>query len=1027
MAAADLLEDLLAEQRRRWQDGEPAPVEEYLGRHPALANDPEAVLDLIYNEVFLREQHGDPPRLEEYLSRFPYLADQVRAQFDVHHAFPVEAEDAGAAPVQDTRVVGSEGGPLRPQGEREEVSGYEVLRELGRGSMGVVFEARQLALKRPVALKMMRGYGAAAPEVRARFRTEAEAVARLQHANIVQVYEVGEHDGEPFISLELVGGQSLAQRLAGTPQPPRAAAELCQTLARAMAHAHRQGIVHRDLKPGNVLLTPDGTPKITDFGLAKLLDSDTGQTRSEAFLGTPSYMAPEQARGDARGVGPAADVYALGAILYECLTGRPPFRGTTVLETAEQVRSQDPVPPRRLQPGVPRDLETVCLKCLEKQPHRRYAGAAELADDLRRFLAGETVQARPTTAWHRAVKWARRRPAAAALIAVSLLAVLSLGGLALRQRQLWVDRARLDARERYRRFIQGRDTALFSKIYGQGLDPVRSLQEMQATGDDALAAVTGADGALAASPYWTEAEKAEVRSGSYELLLVMADAFLQPGPAAGPPQPDQALRCLDRAARLGPVGRAYHERRGRCLGLLGQEAAAAREAELAGSDAEVTAADSFLEGDLRFQWHDLGKAAQAFNWVLGQQPDHFWAQYYLAFCDLEEEHYGEALARLTALLGRRPDFVWTRLLRGLASTQLHATDAAEADFAAAEQLHPEGEALYALHVHRGGLNVERKRFAEATDDLRQAVALQPDRHQAYKGLALLARGKGQYENALQWLDKALALAPPPARAEIHALRADVLERAGRHGEAVRACDEALALRPDRADTHAVRGQALLDEGRYAEAVQAFTRCLDCGGGANRAIARYAYPGRGLAYFRLGNYPAALGDYTLELAAEPSADLYQHRGWAYFFADAWKPALADFEEALRRDPRHAEARVGRGLCRALLGQYREAAADAEVVWQQPTKNSEMAYNLSCVFAQVAGRALADRSAPDGPALAARCRARAVEVLRTALSLKPPEQRLPFWKSVVLTDTALDPVRGSAEFKQLAAQVEAGQLR
>jgi predicted Ser/Thr protein kinase len=274
------------------------------------------------------------------------------------------------------------------------VAGYEFLGVLGRGGMGVVYRARQTRLNRLVAVKMIQPEVYAGPAERARFRTEAEAAAGLQHANIVQVYEVGDHDGRPFLALEYVDGGSLADRLDGTPLPARAAAELVETLARAIHAAHERGVIHRDLKPANVLLTADGTPKVADFGLAKRLEGEAGQTRTGAVLGTPNYMAPEQAAGRVKEVGPATDVYGLGAILYECLTGRPPFQGTTLLETLEQVRSQAPVPPRLLQPRVPCDLETVCLKCLEKDPHRRYASARELADELRRYLNGEPIRAR---------------------------------------------------------------------------------------------------------------------------------------------------------------------------------------------------------------------------------------------------------------------------------------------------------------------------------------------------------------------------------------------------------------------------------------------------------------------------------------------------------------------------------------------------------------------------------------------------------------------------------------------------------
>src|SRR4051812_2501035 len=291
--------------------------------------------------------------------------------------------------------------------------------------MGVVYLARQVALKRRVALKMILAGSHAGPKELARFRTEAEAVARLQHPNVVQVYEVvDERDGPPCLAMELVEGGSLAESLAGTPRPPRASSSLVEVLARAVHDFHRRGIVHRDLKPSNVLLTAEGVPKNTDFGLAKLVDGDSGQTPSEAFLGTPSYMAPEQAAGRTRSIGPLSDVYALGAILYELLTGRPAFRADTPLDTVLQVINQEPVPPSRLQPKVPRDLETICLKCLEKMPGSRYADAGELADDLGRFLAGEAIRGRPTPAWRRAIKWARRRPAAALLLGVVVASLL---------------------------------------------------------------------------------------------------------------------------------------------------------------------------------------------------------------------------------------------------------------------------------------------------------------------------------------------------------------------------------------------------------------------------------------------------------------------------------------------------------------------------------------------------------------------------------------------------------------------------
>jgi predicted Ser/Thr protein kinase len=312
-----------------------------------------------------------------------------------------------------------------------QVPGFEILGELGRGGMGVVYRARQINLNRLVALKMILAGAYAGEQDRARFRAEAEAVAQLQHPNVVQIHEVGEAAGHPFFALELVDGGSLDRQLQGTPQPPRQAAQLVATLARAMHYAHRHGIVHRDLKPANVLLTADGTPKITDFGLAKRLDNPAGQTASGAILGTPSYMAPEQAAGKSRQIGPPADVYALGAILYECLTGRAPFRAATPLDTLLLVVSTDPVPLSRLQPGMPRDLETICLGCLRKEPGQRYASALALADDLERFVKDEPIRARRVTLVEWVWRWGRHHRLVAGLGGAVVVLLLGWLGLAL--------------------------------------------------------------------------------------------------------------------------------------------------------------------------------------------------------------------------------------------------------------------------------------------------------------------------------------------------------------------------------------------------------------------------------------------------------------------------------------------------------------------------------------------------------------------------------------------------------------------
>jgi serine/threonine protein kinase len=305
------------------------------------------------------------------------------------------------------------------------IPGHRVLGELGRGGMGVVYKAEQLALGRIVALKVLTAGVHASPAELARFRSEAESAARLSHPHIVQVYEVGEADGCPFFSLEFVAGGTLGEKLRAQPLSPPEAARLIVTIARAVQFAHDQEIIHRDLKPANILLTLQGEPKIADFGLAKRLSGDS-QTKTGEVMGTPSYMAPEQATGVTKSIGPACDVYSLGAIFFEMLTGRPPFYDPDPVETILQVISDEPVSIRRLSPNVPRDLQTICHKCLEKQPKKRYPSAGELADDLDRYLSSRPILARPTPTWERVVKWTKRRPGTAGMIAVIVVAVVTI-------------------------------------------------------------------------------------------------------------------------------------------------------------------------------------------------------------------------------------------------------------------------------------------------------------------------------------------------------------------------------------------------------------------------------------------------------------------------------------------------------------------------------------------------------------------------------------------------------------------------
>jgi formylglycine-generating enzyme required for sulfatase activity len=383
-------------------------VDEIFGQ--AVSLDPEE------RRAFLSRVCADAPDL--HAAAAAQLAHYDRAQAD---GFLDRPAGAPATTVSDSPSSSAISVP-------QSIAGYRILGQLGRGGMGIVYKALQPGLNRIVALKMVLHGDYAQPQELLRFRGEAEMIARLSHANIVPIYEVGQHDSRPFFAMEFLEGGSLAEKLKWTPMSNRSAAELVRLLAEALQFAHESGIVHRDLKPGNIMFTPGGVPKVMDFGLAKRLEASSGLTQSGLIMGTPSYMAPEQALGPSHAIGPLCDVYALGAILYECLTGRPPFKADRPWEIVQLVINQEPVALHVLEPTVARDLETICLKCLQKEPGKRYASAAALAEDLNRFLASEPILARPMGKAERLRHWCRRKPALASLIGILVLVLVG-GGL----------------------------------------------------------------------------------------------------------------------------------------------------------------------------------------------------------------------------------------------------------------------------------------------------------------------------------------------------------------------------------------------------------------------------------------------------------------------------------------------------------------------------------------------------------------------------------------------------------------------
>jgi tetratricopeptide (TPR) repeat protein/tRNA A-37 threonylcarbamoyl transferase component Bud32 len=374
------------------------------------------VADMIESGQTVEQVCGDHPGLVTQVRLMWQRARAVENQIEALFPYSDIRDRAGVADTSDL--------------ELPRIPGYEVQSIVGYGGMGVVYKARHLSLNRTVAIKVPLAGAFATAAERQRHVREAQAVAALAHPNIITVHDVGDVDGRPYFTMEFVDGGNLSARVANTPQPVREAASLVATLAEATDRAHQAGIIHRDLKPANILIASDGTPKITDFGLARRSVGDATLSVAGLQFGTPSYMSPEQASGDTAAQSPSVDIYSLGAILYEMLTGRPPFRAESSAETLRQVLQEQPVPPSRLNPKVPRDLETVCLACLRKEPHRRYPNAAALADDLRRFLRGEPIRARPVPPAEQLYQWARRRPAYAAVIGACIFVTIATLGVA---------------------------------------------------------------------------------------------------------------------------------------------------------------------------------------------------------------------------------------------------------------------------------------------------------------------------------------------------------------------------------------------------------------------------------------------------------------------------------------------------------------------------------------------------------------------------------------------------------------------
>jgi serine/threonine-protein kinase len=752
---------------------------------------------------------------EEVCAACPELLPEVRRRWrqmrlveaELEALFPTRQEPGGAAPMP----VGRASLPRIP--------GYDVEAVLGQGGMGVVYRARHLRLNRPVALKMLLAGAYAGTHERARFQREAEAVASLRHANIVAVHDVGDHEGRPYFTMELVEGGSLAQTLAGTPQPARQAAALVATLAGAVQVAHQGGIVHRDLKPANILLTAEGTPKIADFGLARHFDGESGLTLSGTRLGTPSYMAPEQALGKAGTVGPAADIYALGAILYELLTGRPPFRGETAAETERQVIAEEPVPPSRLNAKVPRDLETICLKCLHKAPQRRYATAAALAEDLERFGQNEPITARRAGRLERTGKWVRRHPTASALLAASLLVVLLLLGASLWlvvQQTHWRNAVEADLKEVARLQESARWAAaqavlerVEARLGGGGPDDLRgrlgqarrdlalvirldTIRLRRVTRGELVFYQARADRDYQAA--FREAGLFSAQDPASVAAVVKASAVRGALVAA---LDDWAVCSTDKESRdwlLAVARQAAPDPEGwrrRILDLAAWDdpAALARLARTVPGSQSVSLLLALGER-LRAKG---GDAAPFLKRVQKEHPADFWANLILGNALLQWAPQ-EAAGYYRAALASRPGAAVGYCAVGDALRLQNGLDEAIDYYEKALQVEPG----YARASSNLGLVLQTQgRVDEAIDHCRQAVRFDPDYAWAHHNLANALRVKWRLDEACAHYRQALRL--DPKNSEVQSSIRSVLMRQGRGQEVQLGWRKALEANPPESD------------------------------------------------------------------------------------------------------------------------------------------------------------------------------------------------------------------------------------
>jgi tetratricopeptide (TPR) repeat protein len=802
------------------------------------------------------------------------------------------------------------------------IPGYEVQALLGRGGMGLVYQARHLRLNRLVALKMLITGAYAGPQERARFQREAEAVASLRHANVVHVYDVGEHNGWPYFTMELLEGGSLAQALAGTPKPARQAAALLTTLAEAVQAAHEAGIVHRDLKPANILLTAEGIPKVADFGLARHCDGGLALTLSGARIGTPSYMAPEQVIGKSGAIGPATDIYALGAVLYEMLTGRPPFRGETAAETERQLIDDAPVAPSRFNTKVPRDLETICLKCLYKEPERRYISATALADDLRRFGEGRAIQARPLSRREQLWRWGRRNPTGAALLVTALALIgLASGGA------LWLVEQRAERREevawRERELRNEVGTAVsqaasFRKSFHfhearQLLQQTR-LRAERAGADDLCRRLDQVrfDLDLAEHLDTARIEAATLEVGRYDPAAaepLYASAFSEAGLGREGADIEAVAEVVRQSAVRAEIVAALDgwasitPDRSRRAWLL----AVAR-----GADPHPTR-DRLRQPEL---WQN---GAQLTRFVQESKVAELSPQLATALGRVARESGGDAVALLSAAQARFPQDFWLNRELGWALYQVHRSDEALSYYRAALALRPKTSAV---HNGIGAVLHDMGRMDEAIGHLQEALRLDPENVTALTNLAHSLNAKGQMDKAIGHLQQAVRIEPKSAFR--HSNLGLALRDKGRLDEATEHFQQALGIEPRSALYHHNLGMAVWGNGRLDDGIVHLQQAV------NIEPKSALYHGNlGIALRDKGRLDDAIGHFQQALSIDPTfALIHDNLGLAMRYKGRLDEAITHFQQAVRLNPRLVIAQTDLGTSLYDVARDAVRAADSQ---------------------------------------------------------------------------------------------------